>query len=299
MTDRTPTRRSPARPAARPAPRRTVATSPLRRTARVRRASAGMSPVRAAAMLVLLLSAAAIYGVANSSAFEFSQVRIEGATYTADADVEAALDPARGQNLFRLGTGPLEAEIATLPTVRDVALSVQLPDTLVVDVAERTPILVWQVGARRYLADPEGQLFARLGDDPPPAAEALPLVEDHRAASAGLSVGTRLDAVDLDAATRLASLTPADVGSDATSLTVVVNDTSGFVLRADPIGWAAVFGFYTPSLRTPELIPGQVRLLRSLLIGREPVVERIILASETDGTYIPRPTPRPTPTPAP
>ena len=39
----------------------------------------------------------------------------------------------------------------------------------------------------------------------------------------------------------------------------------GFVIRADPQGWLAIFGFYTPSLRTPELIPGQVRLLRSLL----------------------------------
>jgi len=48
-------------------------------------------------------------------------------------------------------------------------------------------------------------------------------------------------------------------------------------------------------LRTPELIPGQVRLLRSLLVGREPLVERVILASETDGTYIPKATPLPSP----
>ena len=52
-----------------------------------------------------------------------------------------------------------------------------------------------------------------------------------------------------------------------------------------------IFGFYTPSLRTPELIPGQVRLLRSLLIGREPLIARVVLASETDGTYIAKPTP--------
>ena len=52
-----------------------------------------------------------------------------------------------------------------------------------------------------------------------------------------------------------------------------------------------MFGFYTPSLRTTELIPGQVRLLRSLLDGREPHVDRVILATETDGTYTPRATP--------
>ncbi len=52
-------------------------------------------------------------------------------------------------------------------------------------------------------------------------------------------------------------------------------------------------------MRTTELIPGQVRLLRSLLSGREPTVDRVVLASETDGTYVPRATPKPTATPSP
>jgi hypothetical protein len=92
---------------------------------------------------------------------------------------------------------------------------------------------------------------------------------------------------------------PSDVGSSAEALAVTVTDRNGFVVRTRPSGWSAVFGFYTPTLRTPTIIPGQVRLLRSLLIGREHLVERIILASETDGTYIPRPTPTPEPTPSP
>jgi hypothetical protein len=43
------------------------------------------------------------------------------------------------------------------------------------------------------------------------------------------------------------------------------------------------------------MIPGLVRLLKSLLAGREAGVARIVLASETDGTYVPRATPKPTP----
>jgi hypothetical protein len=113
-----------------------------------------------------------------------------------------------------------------------------------------------------------------------------------------LSIGARLDPQDLDAATRLASLVPSDVGSAAKALAVRVTDENGFVVRADPQGWLAIFGFYTPSLRTPDLIPGQVRLLRSLLIGREPLIARIVLASETDGTYVPKPTPKPTADPS-
>ena len=79
----------------------------------------------------------------------------------------------------------------------------------------------------------------------------------------------------------------------AASLTVEVGDESGFVVRAEPLGWLAIFGFYTPSLRTPELIPGQVRLLRSLLADREPTVARVVLADDVSGTYLAKPTPRP------
>jgi len=68
------------------------------------------------------------------------------------------------------------------------------------------------------------------------------------------------------------------------------------VVRASPVGWLAIFGFYTPTLRTTELIPGQVRLLRSLLADREATVERVVLADGTSGTYLPRPTAKPTPT---
>jgi hypothetical protein len=240
-------------------------------------------------MLAMLVSAAAVYGVANSSAFAYLEVDLEGGTYTDPEAVAAALEPARGQNLFRLVTPPLEDAIRKLPTVRTAEVVVRLPDTLAVRLRERVAILVWQVGARRYLADGEGRLFARVADDPPPETAELPVVDDRRAASVGLSIGRSLDPVDLDAATRLA----------AQALLVQVTDANGFSVRTRPASWQAIFGFYTPTLRTPELIPGQVRLLRSLLIGREPQMDRIILASETDGTYTTRATPSPSAAPAP
>ena len=285
--------RQPARRLAptRPTARRALGTAPIRRTRSIRRASAGMTPVRAGAILAMLLSAAAVYGVANSPAFTYVNTHVEGATFTDQAAVVAMLEDARGANLFSLVTRPVEERIRELPTVRSVDVSVRLPDTIGVRLRERTPILVWRVGARRYLVDGEGRLFAKLPEEEPPGAAELPVVEDRRAASVGLAVGQTLDRVDLDAATRLGSLLPVDVGSAAQRLAVFVTDANGFTIRTQPASWQAVFGFYTPTLRTPELIPGQVRLLRSLLIGREPLVERIILASETDGTYLPRATP--------
>jgi len=296
MTQRSPVRRAPP---ARPTTRKPHTESPIRRTRTVRRASAGLSPIRAGALLAMLLSAGAVYGVANASTFSFGHLVLEGATFTDPADVHRALEGVQGENLFGLRTGPIEAGLADLPTVQGVEVAVRLPESLVVRLEERTPILVWRVGARRYLVDADGRLFARVGDDAAVATGALPVVEDRRATSAGLSIGGKLEAVDLDAATRLASLKPDDVGSEADGLSVSVGDANGFVIRARPDSWSAVFGFYTLSLRTPDLIPGQVRLLRSLLIGREPQLDRVILASETDGTYTVKPTARPSATPAP
>jgi hypothetical protein len=245
----------------------------------------------------MLASAAAIYGVGASSAFDYAGLQVNGLQFTDGAAVEAALADVRGRNLFGLETGPLVATLETLPTVENARVDVRLPGTLAVTLEERQPVLIWQVGARRYLADADGAVFALLGTEIPPGAAGLPVIDDRRAASAGLSVDRRLDDVDLDAATRLASLVPADVGSSAVSLGVVVTDANGFILETRPKGWSAVFGFYTPSLRTTELIPEQVRLLRSLLIGREPLVDRVTLASGTDGTYTPRATPKADPSP--
>jgi hypothetical protein len=118
-------------------------------------------------------------------------------------------------------------------------------------------------------------------------------VEDRRVGASGtFAIGGRLDPVDLDVATRLGSLTPVDVGSNASRLRVRVTDAEGFLVYVEK-GWSAVFGFYSPATRPAGMIPGQVRLLRSFLAGNEGSVQRVILASETNGTYVPTATPRP------
>lgn len=282
----------------RPIARRTRAPLPSRRTRPVRRASAGLSTVRAGAALAMLVSAAAVYGVGSSSAFDYAKLQVDGLHLTESSAVEGAFVDVRGMNLFGLSTAPLRAALEALPTVRAARVEVRLPGTLAVTVEERRPLLIWQLGSRRYLADADGTLFAELGEKPPPEAADLPVIDDRRTASAGLAIGQHLDTIDLDAARRLVSLVPADVGSTAASLAVLVTDANGFVVEARPEAWSAVFGFYTPSLRTTDLIPDQVRLLRSLLTGREQLVDQVILASATDGTYTPRATPTRSATPS-
>ena len=78
---------------------------------------------------------------------------------------------------------------------------------------------------------------------------------------------------------------PVDVASASHTLRITIEDLDGYEVRPDVGGWVALFGFYTPSLRTPDLIPGQVRLLRSLMAGREDTMKRVVLADDINGTY--------------
>jgi len=272
-----------------------------RPTPTVKRASARrrFSARRALAALTLVASGLAIYGLAASPAFAVRGISTRGADLTGEAAVLAALSlptPAAGPagegggvSIVTLRTAPLAARVAALPTVASAVVSASLPDALEVAVTERRPILVWEAQGRRWLVDREGRVLADAAstDATAAAAEAargLPVIADGRKGSAALAPGSTVDRIDLDVATRLASLTPEDVGSEAESLVVSVADATGWSLSV-PDGWEAVFGFYPGSIRPPDLIPEQVRLLRSLLAVREDRLKRAILASGESGTY--------------
>ena len=227
------------------------------------------------------------------TAFAVSRTDLPALTWTDPATVDATLALPAGINVFQLDTAPLEAALRTLPAIADAEVSVALPDTaVVVRIQERQPVLAWQADDRRFIADGSGVIFAIVDVDATLPAGVAVVDDQRRDAGFGLQIGGHLDVVDVDVATRLGSVTPADIGSTADRLRLTVTNEDGFVISA-PGGWLAVFGFYSPATRSTDMIPGQVRLLRSLLDGREASVRRVTLASATDGTYVPRNTPKP------
>jgi cell division protein FtsQ len=276
--------------------RRSSASS--RRGVRIRRASAGLNRTRSLALLVLILSGLALYGANASSAFGYRRLDLVGASLTSEATVRRELGVADDVNLFRLSTDGMADRLRALPAVAGATIEIALPDTLRVRLTERQAILVWQVGERRFLVDADRVAFAEASgptDLPVVVDRRVPATTDldpdtrgvaaHSSQVRVLRVGGALDPVDFDAATRLASLRPVDVGSGAAALRVMIDDEHGFSLDTGTDGWTAVFGFYTPTIRKTDLIPGQVRLLRSLLAGREATVATITLADDLQGTY--------------
>ena len=293
---------------ARRAVRRTTSVrrpgTPVRRGSKIRRASAGFTRARSLALLAIILSGLALYGANSSTAFAYRRLQVIGAGFTAESTVRRELRLPDAANLFRLTTDGMADRLRTLPAVADASVELVLPDTLRVRLVEREPIVVWQVGEQRFLVDADRFIFATA--EP---TTTLPVIVDRRVSwndaldlesrdgpgLAGLArtpqIGDVLDPVDFDAATRLASLRPVDVGSGAAALHVTIDDEHGFSLDTGPTGWTAVFGFYTPTIRRTELIPGQVRLLGGLIAGREPTIGTILLADESHGVYTPKAAP--------
>ena len=277
-------------------------TGGARRRPAQRRASSRLSPRRALAALVMVVAGAATWGVAASPAFGVRATDVSGVAVTTDAEVAAVL--ALGSpppNAFTLATDGLRSGLEAIPSVAQADVQVILPGTLRVRIVERTPILAWRTDNALLLVDRDGKVIADAGSsDATAAARAvaagLPTVDDQRAAGApggvvtGVEplpvVGGQLGPIELDVATRLLSLRPADVGSSAAELQVRLDDEDGWTVRpAVDQPWTAVFGFYSATLRPADLLPQQVRLLHSLLAGREAQLLRTVLADGTHGTY--------------
>lgn len=276
------------RPIARRSPAR---VRPIARPAERRASRRRFAPARAGAALLMILSVLGIWGLAASPAFAYRELRIEGpeTMLTERSAIEAAVaGVGSAANVFLIRTDRIAAALDALPAVASADVAVGLPGTLRVHLDERVPVVAWVVGERRFAIDADGLLLATYPNDVPGPTTSLVEIVDRRAAASSLEIGARLDPVLLDAATRLGSLRPADVGSVKNRVRISLDDTDGFTLQPLPGGPIAVFGFYTASLRTPDLIPGQVRLLRSLMVGREATLGRIVLASDTGGTYLPK-----------
>ena len=165
-----------------------------------------------------------------------------------------------------------------MPAVASANVYVALPDRLVVDVTERTPTFVLATPASAYVLDVDGFVLDEVSVADA-ASLGLPVVTDLRDQFAPvLEVGGRLDAVSLDADLRLAAITPETIGTSFSQLDVTADDTDGYVLTAEPGGWRAIFGHYTPNLRPIDIFDSQVQCLRARVGAGETDIAVIYLA---------------------
>jgi POTRA domain, FtsQ-type len=70
----------------------------------------------------------------------------------------------QGQNIFLLDVGDLTIRIEALPMVASVNLSKQLPNLVIINVVERTPVLLWQTQQGIFSVDSKGVVIGPASD---------------------------------------------------------------------------------------------------------------------------------------
>lgn len=247
---------------------------------------------------LLLASASATWTgwLVTSQQFDLDPAHVEVSSliYTQPDLIRAIIDvpPDFTPNVFRISTARMERDLAALPAVAASDVYVALPDRLVVRVTERQAVFALATDTGIYLVADNGFVLYSLpsGDM---AMLTVPTIEDRRDQFApDVQVGGRLDEVSLDADLRLGAITPEMIGTGYDHLVLTANDADGYVVTAEPGGWRAIFGHYTPNLRPVDIIDRQLRCLQARVAAGEEDIAVIYLAplDERCGTFLPRTT---------
>ena len=121
----------------------------------------------AAGAAVLGLAAAVVGGTAHwlmtTPALAVTDILVVGAKHADVGALRALASGALSQNLLALELRPLAAGVQGHRWVREVVIRKQLPDTLVVEVKERSPCATAILGGEAFLIDTTGEPIDQYG----------------------------------------------------------------------------------------------------------------------------------------
>ncbi len=126
--------------------------------ARRRAAAAGHDPWRAAffGALILAILAGAAWALLGSSLLVVRHVQVTGNRLVPASEVLAAAAIRRGTPLASVDTRAAAHRVEQIDQVLSATVSRSWPDTIVISVRERTPVLAVAAGGRFELIDPAG-----------------------------------------------------------------------------------------------------------------------------------------------
>ena len=116
--------------------------------------------------------------IVADAGFEVRNVEVNGASHMEKLPLyTAALDGASDSMLLG-DLDRVKVQLENLPWIDHASVGRRLPDTLVIDVTERTPAAIWQNDGRHMLIDDTGRVIATHGFE---RFAGLPLVVDEGA----------------------------------------------------------------------------------------------------------------------
>ena len=120
-----------------------------------------------AVVLVLALVGASGYAVWFSPWLDVEEVDVSGAQTISAEDVRARAGIEDGTPLARVDLAAAEALVRSLAVVKDVDVSRQWPDTVLIDIQERVAIAVVEIAGRLRGMDADGVVFRDYNRAPP------------------------------------------------------------------------------------------------------------------------------------
>jgi cell division protein FtsQ len=116
--------------------------------------------------LVAVVLLAIGWVVCFSNVLAVKSVQVAGELHRLDArQVERVAQVPHGGSLALLDTGSIEARVRTLAPVAEVSVSRKFPNTVRIEITERTAVAVLDAPDGRHLVDAEGVAYAPAGEE--------------------------------------------------------------------------------------------------------------------------------------
>jgi len=112
----------------------------------------------------------------SDSRFAVKQIEITGAKHTPRAALASVTSAYTGTNLFKIDIARVQNDLRGLAWVSRIDIEKKLPDTLRINVTERTPVALVRNGERIQYVDERGVTFAELS--PEVGDDDLPLISN-------------------------------------------------------------------------------------------------------------------------
>ena len=129
--------------------------------------SLGALSLLIAAAVLSVLFVYAYSALLSASCLEIKEVSVRGVKELTEKDILAMAEILPRANILSVRTDAVARRISANPWVKNVYVGRELPDRLVLDVRERTPIALVKQAGNFYLMDGEGFVFKKLskGDE--------------------------------------------------------------------------------------------------------------------------------------
>lgn len=124
-------------------------------------------------------------GTSQAMGLTVRNVTVEGREQTPLGLIKEAAAIKKGQMLFANDLEEMQQRLEGIGSVKTARIHRKLPDTLVIQLTERTPVALWQHKGELYLVDEEGAVITQEGLD---AYAGLPIMVGDQAAASARSI---------------------------------------------------------------------------------------------------------------